>query len=580
MSKEEAYITSEEMAALDENCTFFGLSSLQLMENAGACIANEINKHFAEKGKIGDKKVKVTILAGKGNNGGDAFAAARHLHGKPLLSLSGKPLQGLRGCGAEPHTRERGQSPRFRGQRGEAPLFDVKILLIGRSHELRTEETKRNWRLVQESGYDVDEIADSSSLKAAAATVNASDVIIDAIFGTGVKGKIREPEATAIDLINGSQAFVIAVDIPSGLDPDTGEAEKAVKADLTVTFHKPKRGLLEKVAAEYVGELVVADIGIPEGLERLAGPGDVRLVLKRDPRSHKGDNGRVLIVGGGPFFGAPALAALAALRAGADWVTIAAPQSVSALIASFSPNLIVHPLSSEILVEEDVPVVLNLITEHDVVVIGMGLGAAEETKRATKLIIEAEASKKVVVDADGFFGLYLPLQTKPLQGLRGQRGGAPLFRKSLIKNASQEDKLVIVTPHAGEFAKMQIGGEGLNVVVPPEDRMEERIDFVSDFSRQNNVVTLLKGQTDIIADGTRVKLNRTGNAGMTVGGTGDVLAGITGAFFAISSDPFKAATAAAFVNGTAGDLAFNEKGYGLLATDLIETIPRVIKDFR
>jgi NAD(P)H-hydrate epimerase len=192
------------------------------------------------------------------------------------------------------------------------------------------------------------------------------------------------------------------------------------------------------------------------------------------------------------------------------------------------------------------------------------------------LIIEDEASKKVVVDADGFYGLHLPIQTL-------SKFDQQTFRNSLIKNAahaSQEDKLVIVTPHAGEFSKMEIGGEGLNVTVPPEDQMEERIDFVREFSRRNKVVTLLKGPTDIIADGTRVKLNRTGNAGMTVGGTGDVLAGITGAFFAISSDPFKAATAAAFVNGTAGDLALNEKGYGLLATDVIEHIPRVIKDIR
>jgi NAD(P)H-hydrate epimerase len=538
MRNREAYITAEEMAALDENCSFFGLSPLQLMENAGAQVANEVKKRFEGK----ERRVRVTILAGKGNNGGDAFVAARHLHGKPLLSLSG--------------SRERGQSPRFRGQRGGTPLFDVKILLIGRSSELRTEEARRNWRIVKESGYDIEEITDSSSLKAAAAVFNYSDVIIDAIFGTGVKGTIREPEATAIDLINAAKphAFVVAVDVPSGLDPDTGEAEKAVRADLTVTFHRAKRGLLKKTAAEYVGELVVVDIGIPEEMERLAGPGDVRMVVKRAAGSHKGDNGRVLIVGGGPFFGAPTLAALAALRAGADWVTIAAPKCVSSTIASLSPNLIVHPLSSDSLVAKDVPVVSSLIKQHDVVVIGMGLGADEETKRAARLIIEDEASKKVVVDADGFYGLHLPVKA--------------------------EEKLMIVTPHAGEFAKMEIGGEGLNLPVPPEDRMEERIDFVRQFSRLNNVVTLLKGPTDIVADGTRVKLNRTGNAGMTVGGTGDVLAGITGAFFAISSDPFKAATAAAFVNGTAGDLAFEEKGYGLLATDVIENIPRVIKDFR
>ncbi len=488
------HITSEEMAALDENCKFYGLIPIQLMENAGANVANEIKKRFTGKG------TSVTIVAGKGNNGGDAFAAARHLHG-----------------------------------------FDVKIVLLGSSKDLRTEETSGNMRILKENSFDIAEITDSSELK----TLYGSEVIIDAIFGTGIRGKIREPEATAIDLINDANAFVVAVDIPSGLDPDTGDAEKAVQADLTVTFHSAKRGLLN--AKEYVGELVVADIGIPDGMDRLAGPGDVRIVAKRKASSHKGDNGRVLIVGGGPFFGAPTLAALAALHAGADWVTIAAPKSVSSIIASISPNLIVQPLSSEILVEEDVPVVSNLIKQHDVVVIGMGLGAEEATKKAVGMIIAA--AKNVVVDADGFYGLQLPLK----------------------------DKHVIVTPHAGELSK--IGGMEGRVEVPPEANSEERIEFVKEFSKLNKVVTLMKGPTDIISDGVRVKLTRKGNAGMTVGGTGDVLAGITGAFFAISSDPFKAATAAAFVNGTAGDLAFADKGYGLLATDVVENIPRVMKEF-
>ena len=482
------------MAALDENCKFYGLIPLQLMENAGANVANEIKKRFTSKG------TSVTIVAGKGNNGGDAFAAARHLHG-----------------------------------------FDVKILLLGRSKDLRTEETSRNMRILKENGFDIAEITDSSELK----TLYWSEVIIDAIFGTGISGKIREPEATAIDLINDANAFVVAVDVPSGLDLDTGEAEKAVRADLTVTFHSAKRGLLN--AKEYVGELVVADIGIPDGMDRLAGPGDVRIVAKRKASSHKGDNGRVLIVGGGPFFGAPTLAALAALHAGADWVTIAAPKSVSSIIASISPNLIVQPLSSEILVEKDVPVVSNLIKRHDVVVIGMGLGAEEATKKAVGMIIEA--AKNVVVDADGLYGLQLPLK----------------------------DKHVIMTPHAGELSK--IGGMEGRVEVPPEANSEERIEFVKEFSKLNKVVTLMKGPTDIISDGVRVKLTRKGNAGMTVGGTGDVLAGITGAFFAIASDPFKAATAAAFINGTAGDLAFADKGYGLLATDVVENITNVMKDF-
>lgn len=232
-------ITSEAMAALDENCKFYGLIPLQLMENAGANVANEIKKRFTSEG------TSITIVAGKGNNGGDAFAAARHLDG-----------------------------------------FDVKIVLIGRSKDLRTEETSRNMRILKENDFEIAEITDSLELK----TLYESEVIIDAIFGTGISGKIREPEATAIDLINDANAFVVAVDVPSGLDPDTGESEKAVRADLTVTFHSAKRGLLN--AKEYVGELVVADIGIPDAMERLAGPGDVRIVAKRKASSHKGDNGR------------------------------------------------------------------------------------------------------------------------------------------------------------------------------------------------------------------------------------------------------------------------------------------------
>jgi len=488
-------ITSAEMAALDANCEFFGLAPLQLMENAGASIASELKKRFSED-------AEVVIIAGKGNNGGDAFAAARHLRNA-----------------------------------------NVRVILVGRSKDLRTEASRRNWRILSECGYRMDEITDSSTLKALKETLKP-DVIIDALLGTGVRGRIREPESSAIDLINESGAFVLAVDVPSGLNPDTGECDKAVHADLTVTFHRAKPGLLKNESKSYVGELVVADIGIPPGMERLAGPGDVRLVLRRrEKSSHKGDNGRILIVGGGPFAGAPALSALASLRTGADWVTIATPRNVAPIIASISPNLIVQPLSGSILTEDDVSPVLNLMRMHDVLVIGMGLGAAEETKRAVKSIIEDEAVKKAVVDADGLYGLDLPLK-------------------------ASKSKQVIITPHAGEFSKM--GTQN-----PPADG-EERLEFIREFSLRNRVVTLLKAAHDVISDGKRIKVNVTGNAGMTVGGTGDVLSGITGALFATSGDAFEVATAAAFISGSAGDAAFRDKGLSLLATDVVEAIPAIL----
>ena len=495
-------IASAEMAALDANCEFFGLAPLQLMENAGASIASELKKRFSED-------AEVVIIAGKGNNGGDALAAARHLRNA-----------------------------------------NVRVILVGRSKDLRTEASRRNWRVLSECGYRMEEITDSSTLKTLKETLKP-DVIIDALLGTGVRGRIREPESSAIDLINESGAFVLAVDVPSGLNPDTGECDKAVHADLTVTFHRAKPGLLKNESKSYVGELVVADIGIPPGMERLAGPGDVRLVLRRrEKSSHKGDNGRILIVGGGPFAGAPALSALASLRTGADWVTIAAPRNVASIIASISPNLIVQPLSGSdsgsgsILTEDDVSLVSSLMRMHDVLVIGMGLGAAEETKRAVKSIIEDEAVKKAVVDADGLYGLDLPLK-------------------------ASESKQVIITPHAGEFSKM-------GAPKPPPDG-EERLEFIQEFSLRNRVVTLLKAAHDVISDGKRIKVNVTGNAGMTVGGTGDVLSGITGALFATSEDAFEVATAAAFISGSAGDAAFRDKGLSLLATDVVGAIPGILR---
>ena len=246
----------------------------------------------------------------------------------------------------------------------------------------------------------------------------------------------------------------------------------------------------------------------------------------------------MLIIGGGAYSGAPALAALAALRAGADIVTVAAPRNVSDIIASFSPNLIVRALSGDRLVEDDIPVISGLIGKHDVVVMGMGLGTSDETLSAVKKIVPF--CRKAVIDADALTPELVPL---------------------LNRN-------IIITPHAGEMKRLS----GVDV---PHDQ-KEKVKFVLDFARENEVNVLIKGAIDIISDGIETRANRTGNAGMTVGGTGDVLAGLTGALYA-KHEAFAAACAGAFINGAAGDLAFLEFGYGLLATDVIDYIPAVMK---
>lgn len=461
-------ISPEEMTALDANCRYFGLLPLQLMENAGAALAREVSSRT--KGK------RIAIVAGRGNNGGDAFVAARHLVG-----------------------------------------FDVTVYLLGRSRDIATEEAKRNWEILERLGYDLRMIADSSDL-----SFGECDLIIDAIFGTGIRGSVKGLQALAIDAINSSGKPVISVDVPSGLGTN-----KAVFADATVTFHRPK--------PDMTGNVVVADIGIPPAAEFFVGEGDLWLLGRRSQESHKGDSGRILVIGGGPYTGAPALSALAALRAGADIVTVAAPKAAARTISCYSPNLIVQQLSGDHLCPEDTAILKEQIARHDVVVMGMGLGRHADTLEALAEIMPL--CKKMVIDADAL---------QPQLPLKG-----------------------IITPHAGEF--LRISGTTLVDLA-----YRERVEPLKEYAREKGLVVLLKGKVDLITDGEVVRANATGNPGMTVGGTGDVLAGITAAFYARSS-ALRAATAAAFVNGRAGDIVYPEKDFGMVATDVIEKIPLAMR---
>ncbi|MCX9084914.1 MAG: NAD(P)H-hydrate dehydratase [Candidatus Methanoperedens sp.] len=481
-------ITSSRMAAIDANCDYLGINRLVLMENAGAAVARAVKERISTG--------KVVIIAGKGNNGGDAFVAARHLS-----------------------------------------RYDEKVLLLGRKEEIKTPEALTNWNALEKSSISLTQVRDSKTFDRT--LIEDTDIIIDGIFGTGVHGLIHEPESTAIDLINKSGAFVISIDVPSGLDPDGGKFAKSVKANLTLTFHKMKVGLMTPHSGECAGEIRVIDIGIPHDAEFYVGPGDIQPFLKRPATSHKGNSGRVLIIGGGPYSGAPALAALGALRGGADIVTVAAPRSVSDIIASFSPNLIVRPLTGDILSGEDISIISRLISSHDVVVMGMGLGTEDKTLRTIEKIVPL--CKRIVIDADALSPRLVSL-----------------FNKNMI-----------ITPHAGEMRRLS----GLDV---PHD-INERVKMIKDFADTHKVTVLLKGAVDIISDGLDVRANRTGNPGMTVGGTGDVLAGLTGALFARCDSPLEAAASSAFINGAAGDLAFQEFGYGLLATDVIDLIPAVMR---
>ncbi len=494
--KHAEVITSREMRALEVNAEYFGISPVQLMENAGRSVAAEIISRFS-------RDHKVTIFCGLGGNGGDGFVVARHLlaHG-----------------------------------------FKVSVLLIGNSRDIRNEAALQNWRGLQplRENIGITEINDSSAIPEV-----VGDVVVDALLGTGTKGRLRPLITQIVDYINSLSAYRIAVDVPTGVDSDTGEVlGTAVKANITVTFHKSKIGLY--YAKKYVGELVVKDIGLPEEISRFAGPGDVFLVKKlRKTSSHKGDFGRLLVIGGSKVYsGAPTLVSLAALRTGVDLVYLAAPAKTAYAMSSFSPDLITLKLKGDNLSESNVTELQPYIENVDAVVMGPGLGYHPETSVFVKACVKAveKAGKPLLLDADGLkafaefkYTLRIPL---------------------------------VLTPHTGEY--ITLVGRKL-----PEN-LEARVAEVRKLATELNATILLKGSVDVVCDSDRTKLNFTGNPGMTVGGTGDVLSGIVGALLAQKSDAFEAAVAGAFVNGAAGDFVTNEIGCHLLASDLLEQIPRVL----
>jgi len=492
-------VTAKEMRALEMNAEYLGLSKLQMMENAGKAVADRIAEKFRPP-------AKVLLFCGPGGNGGDGFVAARH------LASSG---------------------------------FDVEVVLVGDESEIRSEETQVNWKILRsmQSSVKLGSMADSSQFSGEWSV----DVVVDALIGVGVKGMLRPPVKQAVEAINKMNGFKVAVDLPSGLETDTGQVlGAAVKANLTVTFHSEKAGFA--LAKEYVGEVAVRGIGIPRETELYAGPGDVYLAsVPRKPNAHKGECGRLLVVGGSDMYsGAPALTAMSAYRTGVDLVYVAAPEPTANVIRSFSPALIVHKMKGDFLSPENQWSIHPLLTRVDAVAIGPGLGTREETFQAIKLLFDRIEKSRLplLVDADAI--------------------------KAFASFKHKLSTPVVFTPHKGEF-KTLTGKEA-------PDELDGASETVKGEAEGLGATILLKGKVDVISDGSHVKFNWTGNAGMTVGGTGDVLSGIVAALMAKGVKPYGSAVAGAFVNGAAGDYGYRDKGYHLLPTDLIEWIPKVLDD--
>lgn len=476
-------ITAAEMRVLDRNAQHFGVSVLDLMENAGKAVADVAKSEFG----ITDKSV--VVVCGTGNNGGDGLVAARLL----------------------------------------APNARVRLLLARAPDQLGTDEARTNFERLPD-------VPTTEGLDGSEESLAQADLIIDALLGIGVSGPLREPYATLIRQMNDAGKPVLSVDVPSGLGTDT-----AVRPTATVALHDTKEGMTE----ENSGRIHVADIGIPPTVARLIGPGEFYLYPRPAKESHKGQNGTLLIVAGGPFTGAPALVGLGALGMGVDLVQIATPAIAAPIVAGFSPNFIVHPLVGHRILREDIEEVRDLAQKASALAIGPGLGDSPGTLEAVRAMVKA-VDLPMVLDADA-------------------------IRAAGADTAILAKKRAVVTPHAREFQALT--GKAL-----PAD-LEGKAEAARAAAASLGVTVLLKGAVDVVTDGTRTKYNYTGNPGMTVGGTGDVLCGAVGGLLAKGAAPFDAARIAAFSNGTAGDMAFRVKSYGLTATDVAENLGRVLAQF-
>jgi len=520
-------LTAEEMREVDRLTTErYGIPGLTLMENAGAGVARFIAQRWPDFAQR-----RMIVLCGKGNNGGDGFVAARR----------------LRDLGAKPD-----------------------VYLLAGPEEMRG-DAATNGKRWQETCGELHVIRDSSAWQSAKVTLASADIILDAILGTGTHGAVAGFLAEVIEAVNQrhgpARSAVVSVDIPSGLVADTGEGEgPAVKAAYTVTFTAPKTGMIGSSAGDYVGQLIVHDIGSPPELIEEVGKNDVRWVDAREvnkfaqPRradGNKGSYGHALIVAGSVGkSGAAVLASWAALRTGAGLVTVATPEPVLPIVAAHTPEIMTEPLPAT----EAGTISLRsfeyerfdkVVKGKRALAIGPGLTTQDETQQFVRDVVHKRAVP-IVLDADG---------------LNAFAGHAPE-----LKNGTGP---IALTPHPGEMARL-LGCEIKEV-------QARRVEVARKCAEDWNAFVILKGhQTVIVSPDGQTFVNSTGNPGMGTGGTGDVLtgmlAGLTAQFG--TSDWVHVLAFGVYLHGLAGDIAYADTGEApLLASDLIRAIPRAYQHF-
>jgi NAD(P)H-hydrate epimerase len=506
-------VYSSVMPEIDKNTiNSFGIPGEVLMENAGRTASRILTQETDLKNK------KIVILCGPGNNGGDGFVAARYLYTRAL---------------------------------------DVKLVLMCSPDKL-SGDALLNFQRAEKLGIEIFKSLEGSVENKIKTFIKHSDIIIDALFGTGLNSAPKGKFGELIKIVNKAQKFVMAIDIPSGTIGDTGRIPgKGIKADISTTFGFAKPAHFLNPGKANSGRLFVCDIGIPktvsdqfeENLNILTKEYIKSLIPQRSADSHKGDFGHLgIIAGSDNKSGAAAMCAKSAHRSGAGLVTLCSPKSQSPVYTS--PETMKYPAASENgeFSQKAVKDIKDFITDKSALVAGPGMG----TNKGSAAIIEFLVKKSdlpLLIDADG---LNILSENKELLNYLNEN--------------------TILTPHPKEMSRLC----GLDV----KDIMADQIKAAKDFATRYNCILILKTSCSVIAfPNGKIKINTTGNPGLAVGGSGDILAGIIGGFLAGPMTPMNASETGVFVHGYSADVLAEKKGpFGYMPGETADNLPYTFKD--
>ncbi|TET41676.1 MAG: NAD(P)H-hydrate dehydratase [Dehalococcoidia bacterium] len=501
----------DEMKDLDRRATEeFSISQDLLMENAGQAV------YFVMLQEFGIKNNKFVIFCGGGNNGGDGLVVARKIHSN----------------GGE-----------------------VKVFLLDDEAKFRG-AAKKNFEIVSRMPIEMSRI---SSIDSAIPELLDCDAVVDAVFGTGLVRKVSGIYKDVIQLINESLSTVFSVDIPSGINGDTGEVMGvAIEADYTVTFGLPKLGTMLYPGYEHCGKLYVSHISFPPALYnsqaiKVAVNNTVELP-ERATDTHKGSYGKALFIAGSTsYLGAPYFSALSFLKAGGGLSYLATPKSISPFIASKGSEIVFVPQKetpSGSIALENQDKLLDFSQTVDMVVLGPGLSLARETQELVRKLAP-RISKPLLIDGDGITAI-----------------------AEALGEIRKREALTILTPHLGEMsriAKMEISEINKN-----------KVDVLQRMAKELNAIIILKGAHSLIGypDGT-VFINLSGNSGMATAGSGDVLTGTIAAMYGLGLAIEDAVRMGVFIHGFSGDVAAVDKGEdGITAQDILDYLPETVKLYR